>query len=40
MRQAPLPGIEPEPLALEDEVVTVGPPGKSSPTIYILVHTF
>ena len=33
---APQPGIEPTPPALEGEVLTTGPPGKSPPTEFKL----
>ena len=32
----PQPGMEPGPSALEGEVLTTGPPGKSMPTFFII----
>ena len=34
---APWPGIEPAPFALEGEVLTTGPPGRSPQTIFNLI---
>ena len=36
---APWPGIEPEPLELEDEVLTTGPPGKSRKQLFFFLQT-
>ena len=37
---APQPGIEPAPPALECEVLTTGPPGKSPLFIYLFIYSF